>query len=307
MVPCRGKDHSPTTSVSSFHHPFEFDPPSPSRSHLSSPPPTSQNRLDLPPIPLPLPPLVDQTTYDPLRQMTQFLGPDHLTQDDASDPSAPDTSVTTPNEEVEFDNETQLQSGYRIPGELPKDNVELELAIMDHGHLPATTITNPDDGTDGVFMSTGQDRFLNILKSDQVSEENHLNGLAGYEVFWDEREPGDLIAVLENCGPRPTLLDNRRAEDARHFQRGAQISARKPFDPKAPHFDIVIISLPNSQYFPQMREAVRRLSPNPMDRLPLESLLGRPGFVILHVGNTPAGLAEGLRLFSVWSVKRLEV
>jgi hypothetical protein len=44
-----------------------------------------------------------------------------------------------------------------------------------------------------------------------------------------------------------------------------------------------------------------------MDRLPVESLLGRPGFVLTYVGGAAIGKLVGLLLFDVWGVRFLEV
>ncbi|KAF8252571.1 hypothetical protein K440DRAFT_334319 [Wilcoxina mikolae CBS 423.85] len=239
--------------------------------------------------------------------MSQSSGDQNPASDDASSESGDLWSVASVAGSEEIDTQSQLTSEFSVQsGQATNDNLETDLALIVRDHLPASTITNPDDGPGGVFLSSGQDRLNDVLKAEQVADENRVHGMTGFEVHWDEAEPANIIAVLEDCGPKPTLLDDRKAEDALHFQRGNQVTARKPFDPKAPHFDVIVISLPNSQYFPTGVEASNRLSSNAMDRLPVESLLGRPGFVLINVGNTPAGLAEGLRLFSAWSVKRLE-
>ena len=204
-----------------------------------------------------------------------------------------------------------VRSDYVLPDE---EDIETEGALVCPDELPVRQVINSDDAPNGVFLATGQDRLLEVAKAELVFQENKRNGLDdGFEVRWDEREPWDIIAVLEGCGSRPTLLDDRRAEESAQAAGGnwsgdENPTARRPFDPKAPHFDVVVVSLQNSPYFPFMQAVgTTHWAPTPLDALPLESLLGRPGFVLIRCGKTPAGLNEGRRLFDVWGVKRLEV
>jgi hypothetical protein len=75
-----------------------------------------------------------------------------------------------------------------------------------------------------------------------------------------------------------------------------------------PHFDVSLISLLDSPFFPLYElEPEGGLPPTRIDDLPVESLLGRPGFVIIHVCGTAFGKLKGLRLFDVWSVRFLVV
>lgn len=204
-----------------------------------------------------------------------------------------------------------VQSTFVLPEET---DVETEGTLVCPHEMPVRQVINSDDAPDGVFLATGQDRLLEVAKAELVFQENERNGLDdGFEVRWNEREPWDIIAVLEACGASPTLLDDRRAEEIAQTQEEGWIGdgnppARRPFDPKAPHFDVIVISLQNSPYYPFVQVVgTGHCAPTPLDGLPLESLLGRPGFVLIRCGKTPAGLNEGRRLFDVWGVKRLEV
>jgi hypothetical protein len=176
-----------------------------------------------------------------------------------------------------------------------------ELTLLDPDFLPASTIVNADDINDGVYGGASQLLHATHLRAEQVQNQNVMMGNNGFTVNWNGN-PATAIDTLEDAGTSPTLRDDRIRES---FLVGRE---RKSFDPKSPHFDIILISLLDSPYFPQYeREPEGGLPPTLMDRLPVESLLGRPGFVLIHVGGTAIGKLEGLRLFDVWGVRFLEV
>jgi len=207
-----------------------------------------------------------------------------------------DESFDGENDHVELDLHTATASRHSVKSALNiSDNILTEISLMNENFLPSHTIVNPDDGDHGAFAFSSSLSMLEFLQAQRVDRENKECGNAGFTVKWDQN-PASVIATLEGCGAAPTLLDGRNTD-----------TERKPFDPKAPHFDIIVINLLNSPYFPQYTTVPEDgLPPTPMDNLPIPSLLGRPGFILLHVGGTSVGREEGLRLFEVWNVKALE-
>jgi hypothetical protein len=74
--------------------------------------------------------------------------------------------------------------------------------------------------------------------------------------------PATAIDTLDGAGTSPTLRDDRIRET---FLMDRE---RKSFDPKSPHFEIILISLLDSPYFPQYeRKPEGDLPPILMDRL----------------------------------------
>jgi len=198
---------------------------------------------------------------------------------------------------VERDLKTPVRSNYVVrPSCSSSDNVFTELTLIDEDFLPSQSVANADDKSDGVFGNTPHLLQVERLKAVQVARENEVKGNVGFTIKWDE-DPASIISTLEGCGAAPTLLDDRKVGP----------TMRKAFDPKAPHFDVLVVNLLDSPFFPQddmVSEGV--MGPTPLDGLPVSSLLGRPGFVIMHVGGAAVGRREGMRLFGVWQVKSLE-
>jgi hypothetical protein len=143
--------------------------------------------------------------------------------------------------------------------------------------------------------------LLRSRKSTITWKKFHLE-ITGFTFNWDDNL-ANAIDTLEDTEKRPTLWDDR-INESRFVGR-----ERKSFDPKAPpHFDVSLISLLDSPFFPLYElEPEGGLPPTRIDDLPVESLLGRPGFVIIHVCGTAFGKLKGLRLFDVWSVRFLVV
>jgi hypothetical protein len=176
-----------------------------------------------------------------------------------------------------------------------------ELSLIKDNFVPAMTIVNADDNNHGIYTGASQLLHVTLLKAEQIQSQNKLMGNVGFSVNWDGN-PATAIDCLEDTGSSPTLWADRCTES---LFTGRD---RKSFDPKAPHFDVILISLLDSPWFPQYeKEPVEGLKPTRMDELPVESMLGRPGFVILHVGGTAIGKLEGIRLFQAWGLKMLEV
>ncbi|KAA8909301.1 MT-A70-domain-containing protein, partial [Sphaerosporella brunnea] len=200
----------------------------------------------------------------------------------------------------EIPDRTVVTKSLHVVNDGGSDNAFNELALLDPDFVPASTIVNADDKNDGPY--TGASLLLRglRLKQEHVAKSNNLTGNIGFTVHWNEM-PWSIIEALEGSGKSPTLWEDRCRESI----LGAQ--DRKNFDPKAPHFDVVLISLLDSPWFPQVEYLPSEgLPPTALDHLPVESLLGRPGFVILHVGGTVVGKTEGQRLFHKWGVKTLE-
>ncbi|KAI5857766.1 hypothetical protein BZA05DRAFT_105501 [Tricharina praecox] len=198
---------------------------------------------------------------------------------------------------VELDLETPMKSKFTVSSRLDcSDNKLTEISLVNEDFLPAQTIMNADDNGNGVFGNTLKMRQFQYLKAIQIAKENDEKGNHGFNIKWDEH-PSTIISALEDCGAAPTLSDDRMNET----------STRKAFDPKAPHFDVIVINLLESPYFPKDTVVPEGgLRPTLMDDLPISSLLGRPGFIIMHIGGTALGREEGMRLFDVWKIKTLE-
>ncbi|CCX34238.1 Similar to Serine/threonine-protein kinase CLA4; acc. no. O14427 [Pyronema omphalodes CBS 100304] len=98
--------------------------------------------------------------------------------------------------------------------------------------------------------------------------------------FWDGRNPGDLVRVLEGCGQSkgPTLLDDRR--------RGR---ASTP----GLRFDVVLISLKNAGEF-----NIRGLT--------MHVMLRRPAFVIFDTVGSVEAMAQAHALMGAWGLRKLE-
>jgi hypothetical protein len=193
-----------------------------------------------------------------------------------------------------------VTSNYQVHEEF-NENTLSELTLLDPDFVPVSTISNADDTNHGVYTGASQLFHATAKKAEQVQLQNILAGNTGFTVNWDGK-PATALDTLEDTGKSPTLWDDRIKES---LFVGRD---RKSFDPKAPHFDVILISLLDSPYFPKYEyEPEGGLPPTEMDDLPVESLLGRPGFVVIHVGGTAIGKLEGLRLFGVWGVRFLEV
>lgn len=208
-------------------------------------------------------------------------------------------------------------------------------SVVDPDYVPATTITNPVCGIRPGLTGQSALQYYEFMKTEQ--NRNLVEGIPPTGVYWDEKNPARFMALLEGCGQSPTVLEERLA--------GAKAGALKGFDPKAPHFDVIIIDMMQSGYgitrsvgsnvtdggvvmSPEdyaneinaehgAGNVVAGVSVRPsqvfgrsgrgtLDALPLESIAGRPGWLFLHVGSTTAGLCEGRRLMKKWGFKRIE-
>ncbi|KAI5791388.1 hypothetical protein FPQ18DRAFT_390080 [Pyronema domesticum] len=98
--------------------------------------------------------------------------------------------------------------------------------------------------------------------------------------FWDGRNPGDLVRVLEGCGQSkgPTLLDDRR------MGRASTPGLR---------FDVVLISLKNAGEF-----NIRGLT--------MHVMLRRPAFVIFDTVGSVEAMAQAHALMEAWGLRKLE-
>jgi hypothetical protein len=164
--------------------------------------------------------------------------------------------------------------------------------------VPASFITNPDGGPKGFCRNFSTGHYYQYLVQEHIHSTNTKLGLTADTVYWDENDPAKVLEVLEMAGKSQIL----QADRMRDIHPDGHI--RYKFDSKALHFDVVEISLDNTSFIPRPWEAAFKKSP--MDNLPLDVLLERPGVVFLHVGSTIAGIKEGLRLFKVWKIKRIE-
>lgn len=193
------------------------------------------------------------------------------------------------------------------PAGQPQSNAYGVMSVLSDVCVGTNSIINPDDGKHGVNAFASSERELVILKQKQVVRLNYRHDSFPFRLFWDEVSPRDIITILESTGKSPTMYEDRLLQERIHLESGAAGPARRKFDTKSVHFDTIVISLLNSVYFPRTFTAPEDgLKPTPLDDLPVRSLLGRPGWVFLEVGSTPAGLQEGLRLFEVWGVRRAE-
>jgi hypothetical protein len=80
--------------------------------------------------------------------------------------------------------------------------------------MSTSSITNADDGSDGALTTSGTHRLTEVLSHQQAVISAVASGIINATVKWDQRNPSQLIRVLEGCGQSkgqgPTLLDDRR-------------------------------------------------------------------------------------------------
>lgn len=185
------------------------------------------------------------------------------------------------------------------PSPPPSASTSSYLASLDSGKIisPANSIINPLQQT----LGYGRLRHLNRMKREKFLDEAH----PPLCVRWDGENPSGLIQILESCGK----------------DRSRQLTTGKPpagrFDPRAPHFDVILVDMTNyTSVEPKTREYV---GPNSgkneipvyyrvlkdLTELPMESLAGRPGWLFLWVGPTE-NLAEARRLMGIWGFRKVE-
>lgn len=176
---------------------------------------------------------------------------------------------------------------------------------------PANGIINPLEKTHGY----GRLRHLNRMKREKFLYDAH----PPLSVRWDERNLSTLIDVLESCG-----RNNRKPE----IEPVDQLPVGR-FDPRAPHFDVILIDLTNTipeidlfGVAPNGVQASGSLSESSTDsdetispqfsfprkdmtKLPMESLAGRPGWLFLWVGQTKNRF-EARQLMSSWGFRKVE-
>lgn len=120
---------------------------------------------------------------------------------------------------------------------------------------------------------------------------------------------GDGMCLGESYGLRRDYLQTGKLRPSGTASPNIE-SKKNRFDPRAPHFDAVIVDLPNVRPadIPNGTHVAGSAwrSRSDLNKLPMESLAGRPGWVFLCVGPTE-GLADGKKLLGVWGFKKVEV
>lgn len=192
----------------------------------------------------------------------------------------------------------------KLAGEKPKNIVS-----------PANGIINPLEKTHGY----GRLRHLNRMKREKFLYDAH----PPLSVRWDERDLSVFIEVLESCGK-----NNRRPE----LEPVDQMPVGR-FDPRAPHFDVILIDLTNTipdmnsfgatshrpeasgcrkkpisesdRYSSDSHETTFNFPRKDMANLPMESLAGRPGWLFLWVGQTKNRF-EARKIMSSWGFRKIE-
>lgn len=173
---------------------------------------------------------------------------------------------------------------------------------------PANGIINPLEKTHGY----GRLRHLNRMKREKFLYDAH----PPLSVRWDERDLSTFIEVLESCGK-----NNRKPE----LEPVDQVPVGR-FDPRAPHFDVILIDLTNTisemDLFGATPHGAQPISESSSDsdetaspqfsfprkdmaNLPMESLAGRPGWLFLWVGQTKNRF-EARQIMSSWGFRKIE-
>ncbi|KAI5794538.1 hypothetical protein FPQ18DRAFT_423967 [Pyronema domesticum] len=144
--------------------------------------------------------------------------------------------------------------------------------------MPASSVTNADDNTDGALTTSGSGRLTEVLSAAQVMDSAIANGVVTTTVKWDGTNPEDFVRVLEGCGQSPTLLDDRR---------------RGRVSTPGLRFDVVLVSLKNT-------------GGSNIRGLPMHVMLGRPAFVVFDTIGSVEAIAQAHALMEAWGLRKLE-
>ncbi|KAI5783423.1 hypothetical protein FPQ18DRAFT_310519 [Pyronema domesticum] len=75
--------------------------------------------------------------------------------------------------------------------------------------ISSSTITNADDSSDGALTASGPHGLTEVLSHQQAVDSAVTSGIIDATVKWDQRNPSQLIRVLEGCGQSqgPTTVE----------------------------------------------------------------------------------------------------
>lgn len=188
----------------------------------------------------------------------------------------------------------------------------------------------------------GRLRHLDRMKQEQFAKNAH----EPFTIRWDEKNLSAIINALEGCGDgmlrfRKPYFNPRAAPMAlfsgpNSYNYQSRDAAK--FDPRAPHFDVILVDLTNALAEPKLvgdsvkpnsaagfgsqqlkdgeqpsgsfaARTTNMTKTNPfrsdINDLPMESLAGRPGWLFLWVGRTEH-LVEARRILGKWGFRKIE-